>query len=137
MDVRNLQFADASFDIVIDKGLLDAVSCGDGSAENVSRMLTEIHRVLTPAGIYFCISHAKMIQRKKYLKNVKKYNWTIAKKAVPKPGIGANPKEYKVTNDDEKDKKACHFIYTMTKQTTPVVDSEAEVVEENKEETKE
>ena len=137
MDVRNLQFADASFDVVIDKGLLDAMSCGDGSAENVARMLTEIHRVLTPTGLYFCVSHGKMIQRKKYLKNVKKYNWTIAKKAIPKPGIGANPKEYKVTNDDEKDKKACHFMYTMTKQTTPVVDSEAEVEEEKKEETKE
>lgn len=32
MDVRNMSFNDASFDVVIDKALLDAISCGDGAS---------------------------------------------------------------------------------------------------------
>jgi len=35
MDVRNLRFKDGSFDVVIDKGLMDAMVCGDGAAGNV------------------------------------------------------------------------------------------------------
>ena len=45
MDVRNLQFKDSTFDVVLDKACLDAVICGDGK-QNVDNMLSEIHRVL-------------------------------------------------------------------------------------------
>ena len=129
MDVRNLQYADASFDVVIDKSLLDAMVCGDGAVENVRRMMEEIYRVLTPTGVYFCISHARGSQRRKYLKNNKKFNWKYHKTAIPKPGIGANPKPYKVQNDDEKDKKFVHFVYTLKKQIEPVIDSDNDMQE--------
>lgn len=59
MDVRNMQFPDASFDVVIDKALLDAMVCGDGAVLSVQQMLSEIHRVLTPTGTYTCITHGK------------------------------------------------------------------------------
>ena len=36
MDARNLQFKDGYFDLVIDKALLDALTCGDGAAQNVA-----------------------------------------------------------------------------------------------------
>lgn len=59
MDARNLLgIKDGDFDVVIDKGLLDAIVCGDGAAANVQSMLSEFHRVLSPTGIYICISHA-------------------------------------------------------------------------------
>jgi hypothetical protein len=36
MDARNLfGIKDGDFDVVIDKGLLDAIVCGDGAAGNV------------------------------------------------------------------------------------------------------
>lgn len=82
MDVRNLGFKDGTFDVVIDKALLDAMVCGDGASGNVSSMLTEIHRVLTPTGTYICISHGVEAIRKKYLKNVSKYNWSRTKTMV-------------------------------------------------------
>ena len=50
MDVRNLQFKDGTFDVVIDKALLDAMVCGDGAKGNSESMLKEIYRVLSPTG---------------------------------------------------------------------------------------
>ena len=115
MDVRDLQFPNASFDIVIDKSLMDCMVCGDAPKENIHRMLTQIHRVLTPTGTYFCISHGKQSKRKKYLKNVKKFQWKITKKLLSKPTIGANPKDHKPTGNDNKDEKIFHFMYTCKK----------------------
>jgi len=60
---------------------LDAVICGDNVA-NVAMMMNEIYRVLKSTGTYICISHGKEDQRKKYLKNVKKYNWKRVKHAI-------------------------------------------------------
>ena len=34
MDVRNLEYKDSSFDVVIDKALLDALICGGGAIQN-------------------------------------------------------------------------------------------------------
>ena len=51
------QFEDKTFDVVIDKGTLDSVLCGDGSAPNAEQMLSEISRVLTDEGVFICISY--------------------------------------------------------------------------------
>ena len=59
MDIRAMQFKDGTFDAVLDKGLLDAMVCSDGSKGNIDTMLTEIFRVLSPTGVYICISHGK------------------------------------------------------------------------------
>lgn len=113
MDVRSMAFKDGTFDCVIDKALLDAVVCSDGAAGNCQQMLSEIHRVLSPTGVYICITHGEEKQRKKYLKNVKKYNWDRIKHMVQKPGIGNNVKELKVPKED--DKKNFHFVYICRK----------------------
>ena len=123
MDARNLQFKDAQFDAVIDKACLDAVICGDNVA-NVAMMMNEIYRVLKSTGTYICISHGKEDQRKKYLKNVKKYNWKRVKHAIQKPGL-PNNKEIKPPKDD--DKKNFNFMYVCTKQDKEqVIDSSDE-----------
>jgi len=51
-------------------------------------MLSEIHRVLTPTGAYICVSHGVESVRKKYLKNVSKYNWIRTKTLIQKPQLG-------------------------------------------------
>ena len=56
MDVRQMSFQEKSFDCVIDKALLDAIMCGDGSGPNSEQMLSEIHRVLADDGVYICVS---------------------------------------------------------------------------------
>jgi ubiquinone/menaquinone biosynthesis C-methylase UbiE len=68
-----MSFNDASFDLVIDKALLDSMATGDGaSTQNIGKMLKEIHRVLTPTGCYISISHAAEARRHRFLKNFDK-----------------------------------------------------------------
>ena len=63
MDVRELEFENESFDVVIDKGLLDSIlvkkliKSGNYSILNSEKMLNEIYRVLRQKGIYICISY--------------------------------------------------------------------------------
>ena len=57
MDVRSLQYDDGTFDAVIDKGTFDCIVCGDGSGPNAEAMLNEIYRVLSPTGVYICITY--------------------------------------------------------------------------------
>ena len=128
MDVRRLDFRNGYFDVVIDKALLDSMACGDGSAKNIHLMLSEVHRVLRPTGVYFCFSRAVEAQRKKYLKNTKFYNWKITKFPIQKPGLGTTMKNLGAPKKD--DKKNYHFLYVCLKQKEPVEDSENEVVEE-------
>ena len=59
MDITNMSYTDGEFDIVIDKGALDAIA-SDNSAktmENVQKMFSEIKRVLKK--YYICISLAQ------------------------------------------------------------------------------
>ena len=66
MDVLDMKFKNSEFDIVIDKGTLDSIFCGDNSAPNVEKMLNEIYRVLSPNGIYICITYGVEEKRKDY-----------------------------------------------------------------------
>lgn len=98
--------------------------CTDGASKNVEMMLSEIHRVLTPTGVYICVSHAPEAQRKKYVKNLKLYNWDRTKHMIQKPGIGGAWKELRIPKED--DKKNFHFIYACRKQVTQLIDSSDE-----------
>ena len=57
MDVRALAYEDGCFDVVLDKGTLDSILCGDGSQPSALQMLREINRVLTAKGFYICVSY--------------------------------------------------------------------------------
>ena len=57
MDCMDLKFDDDMFDCAFDKGTIDALMCGDHSAENVRRTLSEAHRVLAPGGLFFEITY--------------------------------------------------------------------------------
>ena len=111
MDVKSLQFADGSFDCVIDKGTLDSVLCGDGSGPNAQLMLSEIHRVLTPNGVYICISYGIKDQRNDYFVN-KDFDWTVSHHMVAKPTISTT----NVVASERNDEKNFHWVYIMRKQ---------------------
>ena len=63
MDARSLQFEDGTFDAVVDKACFDSVLCGDNTGPNSEAVLNEIHRVLSPHGIYINITYGVTEQR--------------------------------------------------------------------------
>lgn len=74
MDARAMEFEDGSFDAAIDKGTLDAVLCGESSATNAQKMISEVHRVLGPNGIYIVVSYGLPEHRLVYLEKAE-YDW--------------------------------------------------------------
>lgn len=127
MDVRDMSsFKDGQFDYVIDKALLDCVICGPDPVKVSEQMLTEIHRVLKPLGAYICISHGIEANRKRYLKNVKLYQWKYKKFLLPKVSTKGPPNLGRAPAVD--DKKKYHFIYMARKQSEEVFDSSDEEI---------
>jgi ubiquinone/menaquinone biosynthesis C-methylase UbiE len=67
MDVRDLQYEDNTFDVIIDKSTMDALLCGDQSFLNVSIMTKEVQRVLKKDGAYIIISYGQPENRVMHL----------------------------------------------------------------------
>ncbi|KAL9237830.1 hypothetical protein vseg_012333 [Gypsophila vaccaria] len=59
MDITHLQFADASFDIILDKGGLDALMEPEFGSKLGSQYLSEVKRVLKPGGKFVCLTLAE------------------------------------------------------------------------------
>lgn len=111
MDVMNMKdIPNAEYNVVLDKGTLDSILCGDNSEENCEKMLLEINRVLKPNGIYICVSYGSEEHRKEYLKNKSINFWDVKVERVIKPSLAITG-----NINDEKDPKNCHYIYIMTK----------------------
>ena len=58
MDARDLAYPDGMFDLVIDKGTVDAMMCSDFAEINVAVTLKECQRVLKDGGIYLVVSYS-------------------------------------------------------------------------------
>lgn len=69
MDVRDLKYANDTFDLAIDKSTIDALLCGDHSFLNVAIMTKEVQRVLKNGGVYLVISYGQPENRVLHLVN--------------------------------------------------------------------
>ena len=56
-DVTDIQYLDNTFDLAIDKGTIDCLTCGSNPFVNVAKMNQEVQRILKPGGIYMSISY--------------------------------------------------------------------------------
>lgn len=43
------------------------MKCGENSTANASKMISEVYRVLTKAGVYICVSYGQPEYRLSYL----------------------------------------------------------------------
>ncbi|XP_069121308.1 eEF1A lysine and N-terminal methyltransferase-like [Argopecten irradians] len=79
MDVKNTDFADGEFAVVLDKGTLDALMVDDSTevVADIDAMFTEIGRVLKQGGRYICISLLQDHIMNKVLKFFPNIGWPI------------------------------------------------------------
>jgi ubiquinone/menaquinone biosynthesis C-methylase UbiE len=68
MDVREMQYEDNKFDVIIDKSTIDTLLCGNYAYLNVSIMLKECQRVLKTGGVYVAISYSPPEYRENHLR---------------------------------------------------------------------
>ncbi|RNA07448.1 methyltransferase 13, partial [Brachionus plicatilis] len=79
MDILSMEFDDAKFDAVVDKGTLDALMSdySEKVDQDVDKMFNEIDRVLRVGGRYMCISLAQDHILNKLLESFKEKGWFI------------------------------------------------------------
>jgi ubiquinone/menaquinone biosynthesis C-methylase UbiE len=71
-----MTFDDCSFDVLIDKGTLDAILCGAESARHATAMLTECARVMKGDGVLCIVTYGAPSSRLSYLEQTR-YGWEV------------------------------------------------------------
>ncbi|XP_043918670.1 eEF1A lysine and N-terminal methyltransferase isoform X2 [Protopterus annectens] len=79
MDLMQMDFEDSCFQVVLDKGTLDAIMTDESekTVENVNRMFSEIGRVLQVGGRFVCISLAQEHILKKVVNYFSAEGWMV------------------------------------------------------------
>lgn len=75
-DIRTTKLKSASFDVVIDKGTMDALMCSDIAVRIVYNMFEEISRLLKPGGFFIEVSSGCEELRESYFQE-SSFNWTL------------------------------------------------------------
>jgi len=82
MDVCNMSFAAASFDLILEKGTLDALLCeSEEKLDVVHAMLDECFRVLRPSGCLLLVTHGNPSDRLSVLQR-SSTPWTVTSHKV-------------------------------------------------------
>lgn len=63
MDVTDMKFEDDSFDLIFDKGTIDALTCSDDVNSVIRKSSNELYRVLKPNGFLIMITFEKPFDR--------------------------------------------------------------------------
>ncbi|KFV80129.1 Methyltransferase-like 13, partial [Struthio camelus australis] len=104
MDVLQMDFPDALFQVVLDKGTLDAILADEEEATlaKVDRMFAEISRVLQVGGRYLCVSLAQAHVLKKAVEYFSQEGWVVR---VHQAASGGDKQQFVLPI----------FVYVMTK----------------------
>ena len=77
-------------------------------------MLNEVHRVLSPNGVYICITYGVPENRLGYF-NKKEFDWTVFTQKAAKPTISTSSVITAGEKIDKDDGRNFHYIYIMRK----------------------
>lgn len=108
-DALNMsEFQNQEFNVVIDKGTMDSILCGENSVPIGDKLLKEVYRILSHDGVFICVSYGDEEHRKTILAT---QDWEVKIEKIPKPT------KMIITNVDpgEKDSKNFHYVYIMVK----------------------
>lgn len=90
MDVANMSFDNETFDMVFDKGTIDALTCSDDDYKLAKKSLCEIYRILKVNGVLYMITYEKPINRIPLIKYTK-IPWKIGTSLfIPNSSTNAN-----------------------------------------------
>jgi len=137
MNMCALDFGDASFNVVLDKGTMDSILCGKGSITNVAAMCMEVSRVLKPDGVFIIVSYGIPGNRLQYLQE-ETYKWRVSVHTVPKPSATASSSSSPTATDaaDPTDASSVHYVYICQKgSVTPILAGSREAQGSEGEET--
>jgi len=82
-------------------------------------MLSEIHRVLAPNGVYICVSYGVQQQRMNYFQS-SDFDWTVSHHMVAKPTISTSS----VVSAQQHEDRNFHWVYIMRKQRNQAPDDQ-------------
>jgi EEF1A lysine methyltransferase 4 len=137
MNITQLDFPDETFDCVVAKATLDAVLCGEGSTANVSKLCSEVSRVLKPNGCFFIgnfffllfsfiffdetvnlylfsiiliiVSYGVPDNRLNYLEKEDIFSWQVTVHTIPKPTVSA------AAVPSAEEANGVHYVYICSK----------------------
>lgn len=112
MDMTQMQLADESFDVVLDKGGLDALMEPELGPKLGNQYLSEVKRVLNFEGKFICLtlaeSHVLALLFSKF-----RFGWKMSVQAIPqKPSSKPDLRTFMVVAEKE-NSSALHFITAL------------------------
>lgn len=86
MDATSLTLNDELFDLIIEKGTLDAILTGKRCLDQAFNMISEVWRCLKVNGYFISVSHGDPANRRNYF-DLPEYNWQIRIVKLAKPRV--------------------------------------------------
>merc|ERR1740129_1189383 len=83
-------FQDGSFDLVLDKSVLDTFACTDNALVTAATFLKEVSRVLRNGGTYLCVSYGAPNTRMNFLE-LPHLDHTVRQIEIPARSEASNP----------------------------------------------
>ena len=77
MDALSLNYENNTFDLIIDKCLLDCLFCNEFPFTNCAKYFKEVQRVLKDNGVFFLVSHSDINNREVNFSNLEFLNFEI------------------------------------------------------------
>lgn len=108
------EFTDGEFQVVFDKGTLDAILCEEGSTGNAQKAIAEAYRVLDYTGVFVIISHGAADCRLPLLEK-EEFEWDVTTSQILKPEAVAAGE----TITEETDASQLHYVYICKKRVEP------------------
>ena len=113
MDCRKLEYADETFDLIIDKSTADALLCGSKAFKNLAITLRECQRVLKTHGIYIAISYGVPANREFHFKR-RHLKFDVVTVPIVKNSYGHDSVSHITLPDTESIQT--HYAYVCKKQ---------------------
>lgn len=118
MDACQLEFPDSCFHAIIDKALFDTLVTGGHAFPRGRALLSEVHRVLRPGGVFFLVSHASVGARLPWLALDASWMWRVEVARLTKPFPACLGEEHAVQGNSASD---FFYVYICTKPTQEVL----------------